>query len=239
MNKQIFYFVISLTILTSLGLFPAMLRAENSNEMTARSTTEKLIEQCHRVRLSGGDLTEIVEKVWQLSEISYGLRYAAENCLNHYFENEVIYTWDQGWQFVIRDDQLQAYPRSVIKLIDEARRTCSESDEGILKIPASAIQKIDLTGNGINDQIFSYGKLHCTSESTLWCGSGGCTVALIVNDEATEFLARGYRIVYPFGNLPIILFDVHGTECGGSGATNCILATVWGDKKFEHTKNSN
>ena len=216
-------------------ILPMSLQADVKQSVEAWNTTDELIDKCNAAELTQDQLSEIAKHLWNMPEIDWGLRKDAAKCLNKFFENEVVYTWDEGWQFIIRDDQLDMYPNSVKKLISEEKDFCAEFDDGKLKIPQSAIQKADLTGDGYKNYIFSSQNLVCSSNNFIWSGSGGGKISLVVGDHVSTFFARDMEITYPYGpNFPIIIFFVHGSMCGGYGATSCMLATVWGDGKFEY-----
>ena len=215
-------------------LLPVKISAEETSAADNWNILNDLLGQCAQIQNDNTELNLIAQKLWQISEIPYGLRTASSECLNKFFDNDVVYTWDAGWQFLISEDEIKVYPNPIKNLIEDAQKFCSEFEDGNLKIPQSAIRKEDLTGNGLSDYIFSYEKLHCTSGNTIWSGSGGGTIALVVGDHVSKFLARGMQVTRPFGvDYPVILFAVHGTMCDGYGATNCVLATVWGDDRFE------
>jgi len=216
-------------------ILPMSLQADVKQSVEAWNTTDELIDKCNAAELTQDQLSEIAKHLWNMPEIDWGLRKDAAKCLNKFFENEVVYTWDEGWQFIIRDDQLDIYPSPVKKLISEEKAFCAEFDDGELKIPQSAIQKADLTGDGYKNYIFSSQNLVCSSNNFIWSGSGGGKISLVVGDHVSTFFARDMEITYPYGpNFPIIIFFVHGSMCGGYGATSCMLATVWGDGKFEY-----
>jgi hypothetical protein len=225
----------AVTALVVAIIFPMSLQADTEQSGETWNMTDELIDQCNAPEVSRNQLSEIAKQLWNLPEIEWGLRKEATTCLNEYFDDEVVYTWDEGWQFIIRDDQLDMYPNSVKKLISEEKDFCAEFDDGTLKIPQSAIQKADLTGDGYKNYIFSSQNLICSSNNFIWSGSGGGKISLVVGDHVSTFFARDMEITYPYGsNFPIIIFFVHGSMCGGYGATSCMLATVWGDGKFEY-----
>jgi len=225
----------AVTSLVIAIIFPMSLQADTEQSGEPWNTTDELIDQCNGPEVSRNQLSEIAKQLWNLPEIEWGLRKEATKCLNKYFDDEVVYTWDEGWQFVIRDDQLNVYPEPVKRLISEEKAFCAEFDDGELKIPQSAIQKADLNGDGSRDYIFSSQKLFCSSNNSIWSGSGGGKISFVVGDYVATFFARDMQITYPYGpTYPIIIFFVHGSLCDGYGSTNCVLATVWGDGKFEY-----
>lgn len=149
-------------------------------------------------------------------------------------EIEAVCTYDSGWEFVLNDDQQSVLPKTLANIIKEHRAYCPEDANGRLQIPVTAIEKTDLTGNGQEDTIFDLGKVRCDGSSTGFSGSGGSLRYLIVGDKVTSFAARSLTVSHAFGDgYPIVLLSVHGSSCGGAGATNCVVATVWGGDKFE------
>lgn len=125
-------------------------------------------------------------------------------------------------------------PASVLDIIKEHKDHCNETEDGELQVLVTAIERIDLTGNAAPDTVFHSDKLRCGASGSYFSGSGGGHVYLIVKDKVTRFVARNFAVSYALGEgFPIIILAVHGSACDGYGATNCVLATVWGDDKFE------
>ena len=197
---------------------------------------DQLIVDCNTAQSFGNDdqIKNAALELWQLTDIPFGLRASAESCVSEYLDGDAIFTWDSGWELLLTGDELRVMPTPVLNIIDKQRTSCFKYEEGDLQVPVSAIQKVDLTGNNEQDTVFHLGRVRCGESSSYFSGSGGSSVYLIVGDKVTEFLARGFAISYALGEgYPIVILSVHGSACDSYGATNCVLATVWGDGKFE------
>ena len=209
-------------------------KAEDSGALWNK--VDQLIVDCDTAQSFGNDdqIKNAALELWQLTDIPFGLRASAESCVSEYLDGEAIFTWASGWEFLLADDDLKVLGTAVLNIISEHRELCSEYGDGELQVPVTAIEKVDLTGNNEQDTVFHLGKVRCSESGSYFSGSAGSFVYLIVEDKVTEFLARGFAVSYALGEgNPIIILSVHGSACGGYGATNCVLATVWGDGKFE------
>lgn len=209
-------------------------KAEDSSALWNK--VDQLIVDCETAQSFGNDdqIKNAALELWQLTDISFGLRASAESCVSEYLDGDAIFTWDSGWELLLTGDELRVMPTPVLNIIEKQRTSCFKYEEGDLQVPVSAIQKVDLTGNNEQDTVFHLGRVRCDGSSSYFSGSGGSSVYLIVGDKVTEFLARGFAISYALGEgYPIVILAVHGSACDSYGATNCVLATVWGDGKFE------
>ena len=220
-----------------IALIATNLSAEEiSSEAKHWNKVDQLIVDCDTAQSFGNDdqIKNAALELWQLTDIPFGLRASAESCVSEYLDGEAIFTWASGWEFLLNDDDLKVLGTAVLNIISEHRELCSEYGDGELQVPVTAIEKVDLTGNNEQDTVFHLGKVRCSDSGSYFSGSAGSFVYLIVEDKVTEFLARGFAVSYALGEgNPIIILSVHGSACGGYGATNCVLATVWGDGKFE------
>ena len=220
-----------------IALMATNLSAEEiSSEAKHWNKVDQLIVDCDTAQSFGNDdqIKNAALELWQLTDIPFGLRASAESCVSEYLDGEAIFTWASGWEFLLNDDDLKVLGTAALNIISEHRELCSEYGDGELQVPVTAIEKVDLTGNNEQDTVFHLGKVRCSESGSYFSGSAGSFVYLIVEDKVTEFLARGFAVSYALGEgNPIIILSVHGSACGGYGATNCVLATVWGDGKFE------
>jgi hypothetical protein len=209
---------------------------EISVEAKHWNKVDQLLVDCETAQSFGNydQIKNAALELWQLTDIPFGLRASAESCVSEYLDGDAIFTWDSGWELLLTKDELRVMPSPVLNIINEQRVSCSKYEQGKLQVPVTAIQKVDLTGNNEQDTVFHLGRVRCDGSSSYFSGSGGSSVYLIVGDKVTEFLARGFAISYALGEgYPIVILSVHGSACDSYGATNCVLATVWGDGKFE------
>ncbi|NVK42508.1 MAG: hypothetical protein HWE39_14805 [Oceanospirillaceae bacterium] len=117
------------------------------------------------------------------------------------------------------------------RLIDQARQQCSTLNGGELGFQPGTIRLIDLNGDGVDDEIIDESTYTCTSSQTLFCGTGGCGLKVIVGDRILERLAKQWQTLDWDGDR-ILLLQLHGAECGGSGLERCYEAISWGDGDF-------
>lgn len=114
------------------------------------------------------------------------------------------------------------------EVIDQARADCAAFEGGILTVPEEAIITTDLSGDGHPDTLIDTRLISCSSAASLYCGTGGCSLFVIVGDSVTNLLVKGWRIV-DWDEDRILLTAVHGYECGGTNLRWCYRAYVWSD----------
>lgn len=120
---------------------------------------------------------------------------------------------------------------SASDVVKAARTDCAFFDDGILTVEDGAIQKADLSGDGNADEIVDMRYLSCSTAVSIFCGTGGCSLSVIVNRQSFDFLSKDWRIV-PFGSDQILLLEVHGAECGGTNLRKCYEAQIWSEGGF-------
>lgn len=106
-----------------------------------------------------------------------------------------------------------------------ARAQCAALD-GTLKLRRGAVSRLDLNGDGRDDELVDASRMTCSTAASAFCGTGGCAVTAIVAGRPSEFLARGWKRVSLAGG-PVLLLAVHGTMCGTIGAERCVQAVVF------------
>lgn len=117
------------------------------------------------------------------------------------------------------------------KVFEAARADCKAFENGVFATTRKAIPRIDLTGDGKPDTIIDSVDFRCSTAGTLWCGTGGCALTIIVDGTAHDFLAKGWKVV-DWGRFKVLLLQVHGSECGGTNLLTCVRAVVWSDGAF-------
>ncbi len=117
------------------------------------------------------------------------------------------------------------------KVFAAARADCKAFENGVFSTTKKAIPRIDLTGNGIPDAIIDSLQFRCSTAGTLWCGTGGCEITIIVDGIPHKFLAKGWKVV-DWTSFKVLLLQVHGSQCGGTNLLTCVRAVVWSDGAF-------
>jgi len=116
-------------------------------------------------------------------------------------------------------------------VVDQAHQDCESFENGVLSMTEQTISLADLTGDGRSEEIVDASQFSCSTAASLFCGTGGCSITVIVNETAFDFLAKGWKIVQ-WGDQPILLLTVHGSECGGTNLRRCYRAVVWSEDGF-------
>lgn len=117
------------------------------------------------------------------------------------------------------------------QLVERARQTCAGFEHRRFSGGERAIAEVDLTGDGMPEEIVDESAYRCSTAASLYCGSGGCMVRIVAHGKVFERLAKAWRIV-EWGKSRIVLFALHGTACAGSGFQPCYEAVVWGGGHF-------
>lgn len=117
-------------------------------------------------------------------------------------------------------------------VLEKARTECSSFDGGVLETdPDNTITLVDLTGDGKPEEIVDGNKFSCPTALTLFCGTGGCAVTLIVNEKPFEFLSKGWRVEKDTDGKPLFKSAVHWSQCNYK--STCWEAFKWDGAKFK------
>lgn len=119
--------------------------------------------------------------------------------------------------------------------IEAARAACAGWENGELAVEDGAITEIDLTGDGQPETVLDESRLACSSALSLFCGTGGCMVHVFGAPQPYSRLAKGWRVIEWSGDR-ILLFALHGAECGGTNLRHCYEAVSWSDDGFQSVR---
>lgn len=125
--------------------------------------------------------------------------------------------------------QADPVPAAVNAVLEDARADCESFEAGDFSLQDAAVEQRDLTGDGQMDWIIDSSLMGCSSAASMYCGTGGCELTLVVGAHITERLAHGWALA-SFNDRPVLLLDVHGSLCGGINPTPCIEALIWDDE---------
>lgn len=119
-----------------------------------------------------------------------------------------------------------AYPPQVRKSLEYANAECAANGGGKVTFAPDTVQKLDLTGDGRDDYIVDFRDIECIGSQALYCGTGGCTMDILVTlpngKIRTIFSDRVRTIEIAKGKGPrTIRFALHGSYCGGHGNPSC------------------
>lgn len=116
-------------------------------------------------------------------------------------------------------------------LLDEAAALCTGFENGQFDA-GDAVTGIILTSQlgSVDAELVDESKYACSSAASMYCGSGGCMLNVVVDGTVTAWQATGWRLL-DWGPDTILLIGRDGGWCGGAGAEVCYEALVWSDGK--------
>lgn len=127
----------------------------------------------------------------------------------------------------------------VLQAFEASRRTCAFMGAE-LGLPENPVTWVDLTGNGLkDDRIVEEGHTTCGPDF-LHTGTVGAPVHAIIGDHVQTLrgptwalsdvqLRVGDHILDP---VRVLINGVHGSACGGSGATACMVLYLWDGRRL-------
>ena len=113
------------------------------------------------------------------------------------------------------------------KIVQKAKSECAALENGEFNATGQAITLHDLTGDGRPEEIVDASQFSCSTALTLWGGTGGTYLWVIVDKKAYEFLAHRWLVV-DVDEQKVLLLAVHSSECSDTIGP-CYRALVWGD----------
>ena len=116
------------------------------------------------------------------------------------------------------------------QIVDRARKECNAIRNGEFHASDKAISRMDLTGDGREEEIVDASQFSCSTAAQPFCGTGGCPLTVIVDEKPYRFLAHGWKVVDWHQNR-ILLLAVYFSECGDT-VEPCYRAMVWRGEDF-------
>ena len=118
------------------------------------------------------------------------------------------------------------------QLIDRAAASCQANENGEFD-QRDALTEIELRSQfgTVSAEIVDESRFACSSAASLYCGSGGCMLNLVVKGETLAWQATGWRLI-DWGPDRILLIGRDGGWCGGAGAEVCYEALVWSNDRI-------
>ena len=113
------------------------------------------------------------------------------------------------------------------KIVQKAKSECAALENGEFNATGQAITLLDLTGDGRSEEIVDASQFSCSTALTLWGGTGGTYLWVIVDEKAYEFLAHRWLVV-DVDEQKVLLLAVHSSECSDTIGP-CYRALVWDD----------
>ena len=80
------------------------------------------------------------------------------------------------------------------EIVQKAKQDCNDFENGMFHSTEKAITLHDITGDGQPETFVDTAKFSCSTALTLWDGSGGTYLWVIIDDKAYEFLAHKWKV---------------------------------------------
>ena len=118
------------------------------------------------------------------------------------------------------------------RLIDTAAAACQGFENGEFDA-GNALHEIELRSQfgAVGAELVDESAFACSSAASLYCGTGGCMLNLVVDGRVMAWQATGWRLV-DWGPDRILLIGRDGGWCGGAGAEVCYEALVWSNGRM-------
>lgn len=118
-----------------------------------------------------------------------------------------------------------------MQLIERAASDCKSFENGEFD-EGDAVTEITLRSQfgNVVAELVDESKYACSSAASLYCGTGGCMLNLVVDGMAQAWQATGWQVI-EWGPNTILLIGRDGGWCGGAGAEVCYEALVWSNGK--------
>lgn len=118
------------------------------------------------------------------------------------------------------------------QIIDQAAQDCQSFENGEFDA-GDAITQIEMTSQfgTVKAELVDESKFACSSAVSLYCGTGGCMLNLVIEGTVNTWQATGWRFI-EWGPDRILLIGRDGGWCGVAGAEVCYEAIVWSDGKL-------
>ena len=111
------------------------------------------------------------------------------------------------------------------EIVERAESECAKFEGGQFHATEQAITLHDFTGDGTPEAIVDASQFSCSTSASMWGGSGGTFLWVLVDGKRHEFLAHKWRLVDVEGQK-VLLLAVHSSECGDTIGP-CYRALVW------------
>ncbi len=117
-------------------------------------------------------------------------------------------------------------------LIDRAAAECRSFENGEFNA-GNAVTEIELRSQfgTVEAELIDESEYACSSAASLYCGTGGCMINLVVDGTVRAWQATGWRLL-EWGTDRILLIGRDGAWCGGAGAEVCYEALVWSNGRI-------
>jgi hypothetical protein len=108
----------------------------------------------------------------------------------------------------------------VAQILQDAKDTCASFENGEFAANGAVVE-IDLTGDGKADTVVDESQFSCSSAASMYCGSGGCMLHAVINDQSWRFQAEGWHMIR-WDSRPILLIARAADGAAGPGRNRAM-----------------
>ncbi|MGD9095721.1 MAG: hypothetical protein PVJ58_07410 [Chromatiales bacterium] len=126
------------------------------------------------------------------------------------------------------------YSPAVAEILRKAESQCAGFEGGQFHMEESAVSAHDFTGDGLPEEVVDASQFACSTAASMWGGTGGTLLWVVVDGKPYEFLTHRWRVVDMDGQN-VLLLAVHSSQCGDTIGP-CYRALVWSDGEFRTTR---
>lgn len=153
--------------------------------------------------------------------------------LGHFLTNvEKLSAGENGVEKILSDyrGECQAMQADVLPEMDADPNQAPP--QGVLSYDDSDIFTVDISNSGKKATVV-FANFSCLNFGYPWCGSGGCTSYVIVDDNIFEWENGGMPVSLNAGDAMLLSRPISGFACNngggdeGFGASPCYEVAVW------------
>ena len=112
-----------------------------------------------------------------------------------------------------------------LDILEKAKQDCNGFENGRFEATEKAVSLHDITGDGTPEEFVDGAQFSCSTALTLFGGTGGTYLWIVVNGTQHEFLAHKWKVI-DFDGQAVILLAVHPFQCDDDIGP-CYRALVW------------
>lgn len=120
------------------------------------------------------------------------------------------------------------------QIVQREKGVCTDYNNGEFHSTEQTISLYDFTGDGRPETVVDASQFSCSTSVSMWGGTGGTYLWVVVDGVAHEFLAHQWKVVDMYGKN-VLLLAVHPSRCDYT-AGPCYQAYVWSKGAFRTTK---
>jgi hypothetical protein len=116
-------------------------------------------------------------------------------------------------------------------IVAAAKADCANFEGGVFTAPDDPFVEVELAPGVAPAQVLDTSTFRCSTMASFASGTGGSVIYVFAGDKRLERMALGWQMV-DWSGQKVLLFALHGSECGAVGAEPCFEAVALGSDGF-------